>query len=135
MQKIITNEYYKLSLIYLGNGQLHNENLIIDYLKELDNEDIYEIILCIRALGRLKKEQNLELRIVKKTGEFIYINFEKGKLVSYIHYNIIDDEMYNVVYKDNLTSFNFVNNALYSNAFLTEEINKDLDILRRVLKK
>ena len=135
MQKIITNEYYKLSLIYLGNGQLHNENLIIDYLKELDNEDIYEIILCIRALGRLKKEQNLELRIVKKTGEFIYINFEKGKLISYIHYNIIDDEMYNVVYKDNLTSFNFVNNALYSNAFLTEEINKDLDILRRVLKK
>ncbi len=135
MRKIITNENYTLSIIYLGDDKIYNENLITDYLKELDNEDIYEIILSIRVLGRLRKEKNLELRIVKKTGECIYIHFEEGKLVSYIHYNIIDDEMYNVVYKNNLTSFNFVNNALYSNAFIIEEINKDLDILRKVLKK
>lgn len=135
MQKIITNEYYTLSLIYLGNDKVYNENLIVDYLKELDNEDIYEIILSIRALGRLKKENKLELRIVKNTGECLYILFKEGKLVSYIHYNIIDDEMYNVVYKNNLTSFNFINNALYSNYFLSEEINKDLNMLSRVLKK
>ena len=135
MKQIITNEYYTLSIQYLGDDKIHNENLIIDYLKELDNVDIYEIILFIRVLGRPKSEKELELRIVKNTGECIYIHFEDGKLISYIHYNIIDNEMYNVVYRTGLTSFNFINNDLHSNIMLTEEVNKELLLLRRVLKK
>ena len=135
MQKIINNANYTLSILYLGNGVIHNTDLIANYLANLNNEDIHEIILSIRALSRLRLEKELELRIVRNNGECIYIHFEEGKLVSYIHYVVIDKEVFNVTYRNNLLKFDFTNNILYSNTSLSEEVNKEMNFLKRVIKK
>lgn len=135
IKKIINNENYTLSILYLGKETICNEELIINYLKNLTNENIFEILSSIKDLSGVKLEKELELRIIKKTGECLYIHFIDGKLVNYIHYVVIDGEVYNISFKNNLIRFNFIDNPLYSNISLSKEVNKELSLLKRVLKK